>query len=43
VGECVVAMAFVVVAAAGITGSAWLFAIGLAVHGVRMRGNAANS
>jgi hypothetical protein len=33
--EAVVAMAFVVVAAAGITGSAWLLVIGLAGHGVK--------
>lgn len=33
--ECLVAMAFVVVAAAGITGSAWLLAFGLAAHGVK--------
>jgi hypothetical protein len=33
--ECVVAMAFVVVAAAGVTGSAWLLALGLAAHGVK--------
>ena len=33
--ECVVAMAFAVVAAAGITGSAWLLAFGLAAHGVK--------
>jgi len=33
--ECVVAMAFVVVAAAGITGPAWLLAFGLAAHGVK--------
>jgi len=33
--ECVVAMAFVLVATAGITGSAWLLAIGFAAHGVK--------
>ncbi len=33
--ESVVAMAFVVVAAAGITGPAWLLAFGLAAHGVK--------
>lgn len=33
--ECGVAMAFVVIAAAGITGSAWLLVFGLAVHGVK--------
>ena len=33
--ECGVAMAFVVVAAAGVTGSAWLLAFGLAAHGVK--------
>ena len=33
--ECGVAMAFVAVAAAGITGSAWLLAFGLAAHGVK--------
>jgi hypothetical protein len=33
--ECVVATAFIVVAAAGITGSAWLLAFGLAAHGVK--------
>jgi hypothetical protein len=33
--ECVVASAFVVVAAAGVTGSAWLLAAGLAGHGVK--------
>ena len=33
--ECGVAMAFVVVAAAGITGSAWLLALGFAAHGIK--------
>jgi hypothetical protein len=33
--ECVVALTFVVVAAAGITGSAWLLAVGFAAHGVK--------
>jgi hypothetical protein len=33
--ECAVAIAFAVVAMAGITGSAWLLAIGLAAHGVK--------
>jgi hypothetical protein len=33
--ECVVAMAFVVVATVGITASAWLLAFGLAAHGVK--------
>jgi hypothetical protein len=33
--ESVVAMAFVVVAAAGVTGPAWLLALGLAAHGVK--------
>ena len=33
--ECGVATGFVVVAAAGITGSAWLLAFGLAAHGVK--------
>jgi hypothetical protein len=33
--EAVVAMAFIVVAAAGITGPAWLLAFGLAAHGVK--------
>jgi len=33
--ECVVAMGFVVIAAAGITGPAWLLAFGLAAHGVK--------
>ena len=33
--ECLVASAFVVVAAAGITGPAWLLAFGLAAHGVK--------
>jgi hypothetical protein len=33
--ECAVAMAFVVVAAAGITGPAWLIVVGLAAHGVK--------
>ena len=33
--ECGVAMAFVVVAAAGITGPAWLLAFGFAAHGVK--------
>ena len=33
--ECAVAMAFVLVATAGITGSAWLLAFGLAAHGVK--------
>lgn len=33
--ECVVAMAFVLVATAGITGSAWLLAFGLVAHAVK--------
>ena len=33
--ECGVAMAFVVIAAAGITGSAWLLVVGFAAHGVK--------
>ena len=33
--ECVVAMGFVVIAAAGITGPTWLLAFGLAAHGVK--------
>jgi hypothetical protein len=33
--ECAVAMAFAVVATAGITGSAWLLAFGFAAHGVK--------
>jgi hypothetical protein len=33
--ECVVASAFVVVAAAGVTGSAWLIVGGLAGHGLK--------
>lgn len=33
--ECVVAMAFVLVATAGVTGPAWLLAIGFAAHGVK--------
>lgn len=33
--ECAVAMAFVLVATAGITGSAWLLAAGFAAHGVK--------
>ena len=33
--ECSVAMAFVLVATAGITGSAWLLALGFAAHGVK--------
>ena len=33
--ECVVAMAFVVIAAAGVTGPAWLLALGLAAHGLK--------
>ena len=33
--ECLVAMAFVVIATAGIKGSAWLLAFGLAAHGVK--------
>jgi hypothetical protein len=33
--ECGVAMAFVVLAAAGITGSAWLLVIGFTAHGVK--------
>lgn len=33
--ECFVAMAFVVIAAAGITGPVWLLAFGLAAHGVK--------
>jgi hypothetical protein len=42
--ECGVAMVFVAVAAAGITGPAWLLAFGLAAHGVKRRGrNAASS
>lgn len=33
--ETVVAIGFVVVAAAGVTGSAWLLALGLAAHGLK--------
>jgi len=33
--ECSVAMTFVVVAAAGVTGSAWLLALGFAAHGLK--------
>ncbi len=33
--ECVVAMAFVLVATAGITGSPWLLVTGFAAHGVK--------
>ena len=33
--ECIVASGFVVVAAAGVTGSAWLLVVGLAGHGVK--------
>lgn len=33
--ECVVASVFVVVAAVGVTGSAWLLVVGLAGHGVK--------
>ncbi|MFL5274508.1 MAG: hypothetical protein ACJ79E_20835 [Anaeromyxobacteraceae bacterium] len=33
--ECAVAMAFVLVATAGIAGSAWLLVIGFAAHGVK--------
>jgi glutamate dehydrogenase/leucine dehydrogenase len=33
--ECSVAMAFVVIAAAGITGSAWLLVLGFAAHGLK--------
>ena len=33
--ECGIAMAFVVVAVAGITGPGWLLAFGLAAHGVK--------
>ena len=33
--ECAVAMAFVMVATVGITGSAWLLAFGFAAHGVK--------
>lgn len=33
--ECAVAMAFVLVAVAGITGPAWLLAVGFAGHGVK--------
>jgi hypothetical protein len=33
--ESVIALAFVVVAAAGVTASAWLLAFGLAAHGVK--------
>lgn len=33
--ECVVAMAFVLVATAGITGTPWLLVFGLAAHGVK--------
>ena len=35
VAECAVAMAFVVVAAAGITDTAWLLVAGFAAHGVK--------
>lgn len=33
--ECSVAIVFVVVAATGITGSAWLLAVGFAAHGLK--------
>jgi hypothetical protein len=33
--ECGVAMAFVVVAAAGVTGPVWLLALGFAAHGLK--------
>jgi hypothetical protein len=33
--ECAVALAFVAVAAAGVTGPAWLLAAGLAAHGIK--------
>src|SRR6266511_5967049 len=33
--ECSVALAFVVIAAAGITGSAWLLVLGFAAHGLK--------
>jgi hypothetical protein len=33
--ECGVALAFVLVAATGISGSAWLLALGLAAHGIK--------
>jgi len=33
--ECAVAMAFVLVATAGIAGSAWLLVLGFAAHGVK--------
>jgi hypothetical protein len=33
--ECSVAMAFVVIAAAGITGSAWRLVVGFAAHGLK--------
>jgi hypothetical protein len=33
--ESLVAMAFVVIAAAGVTGSAWILAFGFAAHGVK--------
>ena len=35
VAECVVAMAFVVLATAGITGSPWFLVFGLAAHGIK--------
>jgi hypothetical protein len=33
--ECAVAMAFVVIAAAGITGPTWLLVLGFAAHGLK--------
>jgi hypothetical protein len=33
--ECAVALAFVLVATVGVTGSAWVLAIGFAAHGVK--------
>ena len=33
--ECAVAMAFVVIGAAGITGPAWLLVVGFAAHGLK--------
>ncbi len=35
IAECMIAMAFVAVAAAGITGAAWVLAAGYAAHGVK--------
>jgi hypothetical protein len=41
--ECSVAMAFVVIAAAGITGPTWILVVGFAAHGLKDAGSSGPS